>query len=334
MKKIITCILLFLIAASFALPLIPTTQSQTESVKIISYSYYWDSYGFLDIVGEVQNQGPNVIDKILLTGIVTGDQSSQLNGYCQVWGNNILPNQKAPFYMEFYPQTQDGQNFAEAVSTVDLTVYTAQPIAQYQYQDLTITNRQSYIGTDPGTPATANNPGTGDLGVYWVTSTIQNTGTETAKNVTVAGTFYNSEGKVVAVGLSDYKNPPSIPASQSVTIKFGAFDQNQSIVSSDMKIASYSLLIQNIGPMKEGPAPIAVATPTPPPLTSTTPVPNDGTDINNDSTTPMWVYGAIATVGIIAVVATLLFVRRRNKPKPSFNLNQSKPKPKKPQRYR
>jgi hypothetical protein len=165
-----------------------------------------------------------------------------------------------------------------------------------------------------------------------VKGTIQNTGSEPAQYVRVYGTFYNANGDPVATGYSETNT--TIAAGVVSNFKLGAFDLNQSIVPVDKKIATYSLLIQTEGPFIKGNAPVPVVTPTPPPISSVTPVPNDGTENNNDSATPVWVYGAIAAVVIIAVVAGLFFMRRRNEPKPSVNLSQSKPKHKKPQSNR
>lgn len=229
--------------------------------------------------------------------------------------------------MEFQTQTESG-TFITDVSTIDIQVAQATPTEYYQNPDLlTITSSQGYVGTNPGRPATTNQPSDGDLGVFWIKGTIQNTGSEPAQYVRVYGTFYNANGDPVATGYSETNT--TIAAGVVSNFKLGAFDLNQSVVPSDKKIATYSLLIQTEGPFIKGNAPVPVVTPTPPPISSSTPVPSDGAYINNDSTTPTWIYGAIAVVGI-AVVAALLFTRRRNKPKPSVNLSQGKPKPKKP----
>jgi hypothetical protein len=224
--------------------------------------------------------------------------------------------------MEFQPRTQDDQPLAD-VANVAINVYRADPTSSFQYPDLTITDQQSYIGTNPGTQPTANNPGTGDLGVYWVTGTIKNTGTETAQNVTVFATFFNKNGEPVAAGYTGptTMTPYFIPAGQSAAFKLGAFDMNQSIVPGDKKIATYSLLIQNLGPMKDtgtAPVPVATTTPTPPPLSSKTPAPTnpDGStpiDSNNNTTPsiPTWALVTIAAVAIALIAVAFLMLRRR-----------------------
>jgi hypothetical protein len=143
-------------------------------------------------------------------------------------------------------------------------------------------------------------------------------------------------------------NPYFIPAGQSATFKLGAFDLNQSIVPTDKKIATYSLLIQNLGPMRDtgtAPVPVATATPTPPPLSSRTPVPTnpDGsTPIGSNGGTnlpiPTWGLVAIAAVAIALIAAAFLMLRRRTSQRkriPISGPTSSEPyKPKKSRRNR
>jgi hypothetical protein len=313
LKKTLTYLLILLAVCSLSLPLIPTAQSQAESIKVLNYTYYFDSLGLIVVVGEIQNQGPNNINGTVLTGTITGSDGGQVYSYRDVWGTYLTPQQKAPFYLEFQPQTQSGTYITE-VTNIEIAVYQAHATAYYQYPDLKVASSQSYIGTYPGKPATANELSDGDLGVFWVSGTLENTGTQTATNVIVYGTFYNANGETVAVGYSETNT--TIAAGVVSNFKLGAFDLNQSVVPADKKISTYSLLIQTHGPFIEGNAPVAVATPTPPPMTSTTPAPGGETGVDSDGSIPTWVYGVIVAVAVVAVAAALIFVRRRsNKPR-------------------
>ncbi len=62
MRKSIIYFFVALTLVSLGLTLVPTVFSQTENIKIVSYSYYIDNLGYLDVVGEVQNVGPNTVD--------------------------------------------------------------------------------------------------------------------------------------------------------------------------------------------------------------------------------------------------------------------------------
>jgi hypothetical protein len=318
-KKVLLTIFVIFALFSLTLMLVPEVRSQTQSVKIVSYTYYIDSLGYLVVVGEVQNDGPNTIASVVVTGVVSSTDGSQSSSYAQVWGQNLLPQQKAPFYMEFTSESNNGA-WNSDISNVELNVYSADPTAEYQYQGLEITSQQSYLGTNKvGTLA--------DFGVFWVTGTIQNTGSQTAENVSVIATFYNSQKEVVAVGYSDKTtmNPYSISPQQSSTFKLGAFDLNQSIVPSDKKIVTYSLLLQMQGPILEGSSPVTVPTlpPTasPPPISSYTPIPTNTSGNPSDansSGTPISpaVYIIVGIAIAIIVIAGLILLRKPSKPKP------------------
>ena len=318
MKKIIVGFLVLLAVCSLSLTLVPGAFSQTQNVKVLSYSYYVDSLGFLVVVGEVQNIGTNTIASVVLTGTVTTSEGSQENSYTRVWVANLIPQQKAPFYMEFSSTTSSDGKWQSEVSDVAINVYQADATANYLYPDLTITSKAGTVSSD---------------GTFWVNGAIQNTGSQTAQNVTIIGTFYKSTGQVVAVGYSGPTTliPYSIEPSQSATFKLGAFDLNQTVVPSDNKISSYSLLIRPLGPILQGAAPVISATPTPGPITVATPGPTSsptssqgsqsGT-ANNSGQSPQWIYGAVVVVAIIAVAAALLLLKKRSKPN---QVTKSKP---------
>lgn len=245
---------------SLGLALVPIVFSQPENIKVVSYSYYIDNQGFLDVVGEVQNNGPNTVSPVILTGTVySSDGTDQADSYAQIGIDTfsityLNPGQKAPFYMGFYqPNNPQGSSWmAIDVSNIKLTVALANATTSYQYPDLTITSNTHSIGTKTvGIDA--------DFGVYWVNGNVQNTGSQTARNITVFGTFYNSTGSVVAVGYSNQIG--NIDSSGSASFKLGAFDLNQSIIPSSKKIDHYSLLINALEPILQGTAPLVTLYP-------------------------------------------------------------------------
>ena len=201
---------------------------------------------------------------------------------------------------------------------MDLSVSQANATANYLYPDLQFSNLQNYLGTNRGS-ATANPAySDSDYGAYWVKGTVENTGSQTAQNITVVATYYNSTGAVVAVGLTDAVTPTSIGAGQTATFKVGAYDLNQTNIASNQKIASYVLLAEVIGPVLEGTAPSIAPTSTSGTQTSTAPTPNDTSSTDstqsssvNSSSTPTWVYAAIAAVAVVVVVGVFLALKRR-----------------------
>ena len=330
MKKMSICLLVFL-ACSLTLTILPIGLGQVnepQNIQVVNKSWYLDSYGSLIVVGQVQNVGQDTIDQVVLTGAATTFDQLQQGSYTIVWGTNLVPQQKAPFYMEFIAQQS---SFGEAswynnVADISLSVALANSTSSYQYPDLKITSSQGSIGT------------TGDLnGAYVVNGNIQNTGSQAAKTLTVVGTFFNSTGSVVGVGYTDPLSPRTLNPSESTSFKIAALDLNQSEVPSSLKITSYELLIQMEAPILQGSAPQAtpytgsggeVQNPTAPGQTSS----SGGDILGNltDSTTQLIVAGVV--VAFVAVVGAFLILKRRSKPNSSpapstLNKPSYKPKP-------
>ena len=74
---------------------------------------------------------------------------------------------------------------------------------------------------------------------YVVSGSITNNGNQTANDIKVVGTYYNSAGIVVAVGFAEL-NDPLIPNS-SAHFTVSEFDASPKLVS---KISNYSLSVQ------------------------------------------------------------------------------------------
>ena len=319
MKKPAVYFLVLLTICSLTLTLVPIVHSQVEptNVKVVSYSWYIDSLGLLVVVGEVQNVGSATVSSVILTGTASSSDGGQVTSNTQVYVTDLIPNQKAPFYWEFYDQSnENGGGWTHPdVTGIDIHILKADTTASYEYPDLTITNDQYSIGTNRG--STPTDP-SADYGVYWVTGQIKNTGSQTATNVRLIGTFYNSSGSVVAVG--GYINEvvsASLAPSASSSFKFGAYDLNQTGIQSDKKITSYSLLIQVEGPILNGTAP-SIAPTVPPTQGTTTSPTGTGSPSFNSAGQPLqnWIYGAIAVIVIAVVAAVLLTLRSRSKTKP------------------
>jgi hypothetical protein len=179
---------------------------------------------------------------------------------------------------------------------------------------LTITSKQSSIGST-----------TDDKGVFWVNGNIQNIGSQTASNITVFGTFYNSTGATVAVGYGN--TVASLSPSGSGSFKLGAFDLNQTGIPASKKITDYSLLINVQSPILQGTVPVTVPTASPGPIinpsptaasasisTNSSPTPTasqSGSDSTGSQVTPTWIYAIIIVTAIVAVAAALLMLSKR-----------------------
>ena len=332
MRKSSVYLFVALTLMSLGLALVPDVFcqiNQAQDMKILSYSYYVDNQGILDVVGEVQNQGPNTVFGVLVTGSVidnTGTDQGDTYATIGIDPMSILylsPNQIAPFYLEFWApnNSPDGTWATVTIASIELAVAEANATTSYQYPGLTVSSSKSYIGN------TVN-----DTGVYWVTGNVQNTGSQTAENVTVFGTFYNSTGSVVAVGYSN--TDASLSSSASESFQLGAFDINQTGIITSEKITKYSLLIQADGPILQGTGPLITPSPVLPTLRllalqalpllqllplkvhhspSSTPATSANSNSNNSSNLTA-IYAVAIVVVLIVVVGTILVMKSRKPP--------------------
>jgi hypothetical protein len=257
-----------------------TPEDMSQNIQIISYSSYYDNLGYFDAVGEVQNTGTTIAANVFIIGTAYASDGSVLKSSNTISnGQYLLPGQKGPFYLDF------GEIRGE-VSNVVLQIGNAPVTESHQYLDLKILTDSSYIGS---------------TGAYWVTCNIRNIGNQTATNVRLIGTFYNSTGQVVAMGYSD---PQNMTLAQTSSFKVGAFDINMKSpqLPSYLKITGYTLLIQNEGPFSVGNLP------------TITPYPAIPTSHSDNTINPLIVY--VAIVAIAAILIALLVVKlKRRKPR-------------------
>ena len=334
MKKAIVYSLILLTVLTLSFTMVPHTTAQTQNVKILTHSWYIDSLGLLVVVGEVQNTGPNTIQTVILGGAASGSDGTQVEANpTPAYVQYLAPNQKAPFYIEFYDQNGNNNGIwpSQDVSNINLAVINADPTANYTYPDVKVQSSQGAASQD---------------GVYWVTGSVKNTGSQTAQNVMIIGTFYNQENTVVAVGYSQTLTPASLTPQNTATFKLGAFDLNQTIIPAAQKIAKYDLLVQVEGPILVGNAPIVTpyqgdtqTTPTP---TSTdtggggpTGFPPNSRDSNTTEPLSTTVIIGIVIAVAIAIVAVAIMMMRKRKSQTQESTEPQRNQPKKtPKRER
>jgi hypothetical protein len=294
MRRSTVYLFVLLMLMSLSLVFVRQVSSQPENIKALSYSWYVDSLGLFDVVGEVQNVGPNTIESVVLGGTVyTTDGEAQTHSSPTfAYVNCLLPQQKAAFFMDFPSQnsvTGDLSWLSIGVDRVDFTVIQANVTNSYQYPYLTV----------KGSSGAADGEG-----VYWVSGSVENSGSQTATNIRVIGTFYNASGTVVGVGYTDYLTPNSLNPSGVASFKVGAFDQNETVVPSIRKISSYSLLIQAEQPLLSGTPPSL-----PPSNSSSTTPPSNSTP--SPTIAPETQYVAVIVIVILGLAGTILVLSKR-----------------------
>jgi hypothetical protein len=320
MKKSAIYFVVLFTLCSLIFTLIPIGIGQTENVKILSSSWYIDLLGYLVVVGEIQNIGQNTINQVILHGTVYTSDGAPTESIQPAWVSQMIPNQKAPFYMVFYSaKNVDGTWPGGDVEKVELEISQAEATANYQYADLKITSQTQTIGT-----------GTNDKGVFWVRGTIQNTGTQTAKNVSVVATFFNASGTAIGAGHTYPETviPNVLAPQQTASFEVAAYDLDQTQVPSNLKIEKYSLLVQVLEPLLQGTAPVIQPTPTSGPVTTGSPSdttsPTNTQPTDSSTSTPStsdWIIPAVIIIVIVAVLGALLAIKTR-KPKPKSKKSQ------------
>ena len=305
MKKILATLIVFaLILSSFSLlNSALNVKAQTVETAVLSYNWYIapantvlaEYQGDLVVVGEVQNTGTTVLGSIYVVGSAynsTGQIIAQSEG--RAFGITLAVGAKAPFYMDFAPETSTPSldlSWVPNVTSVTVTVLTAQEPTNTVSTDVVVSS-DTLHGID-------------NAGVYTVTGSVLNVGSNPVSDVVLYGTFYNSTGGVIAIGYMDLGT--SLQPSGSTTFTMTPMDNTAALTS---QIASFNVTSLGV-PVAEAtstPIPTAAPTtqPTSSPSSSPTPTQNSGT-MGSIATYAI----VIAVVVIIVLIVGLMFLRRR-----------------------
>lgn len=279
-------------------------QAEVSDAKILSYSWYvadnnvLAAYsGDLVVVGEIQNVGTTNLGKTYVAGWAYINDTLVATTQHLVLGNNLKPNQKAPFYLDFTPTSSE---------TGDLTwvPYVTRVVAAVTY--VYNTDLDMYQGL------TATSDSSTSGGTFTVTGTVKNEGNENIGDVRVITTFYNSSGTVVSVNYTSVLSDSLAPGA---TVSFTAVPTDN--YPSD-EIASHAILVQSTIPQETTPtptptstAPAATSTPTAT-ATATTQPTQTPTENTQDNTL---LIAAIAAVALIVLAVTILMLTKKRSKK-------------------
>jgi cell division septation protein DedD len=310
LKKITVTILLVILtlsALSLTATFTPAKAAEYDNVQVVSYSWYTyppSTYttGDIIVVGEIQNVGTTTLDVVYVQALVyTDDGQAQAEKEVQVFGEDILPQQKAPFYMDVYDADAfDGNmSWMYMVDHIEFSILYAGNTTDQQFAGLQIVTSSSSIDESLGN-------------VFTVTGLIENSGTEPSPNrVWVVTTFYDDTGTVVGV------NKPATPYIQTAmspgeTMPFIA--QPQDYAQIERQITSYSVSIQSREQVTitPSPSPSSSATATASP-TSSSSSPTQSPESQQSSPSSDWIYIVAVAVVVVIIVAGMLVVSKRKK---------------------
>ncbi len=311
-KSIVVVILVVLTLAAFSTLLAPRVRADLSEAKVLSYSWYVApassseaTYtGDLITVGEVQNVGPNIIESVAVRGEAynaTGDLVAWSLASFQVSG--LLPEQKAPFYLDFTPESSvtGDQSWVPSVTNVSISINTVRDTNSTPYSGLTTAASSYYVDSS---------------GTFTVVGIIQNNGSETTGSIAVVTTFYDASGTVVALNFTNYLTGSLAPGA---TVSFMATPTDNTVALSS-KITSYTSLVQSV-PLNASPSPSPSASSSPSASASPTSSPTATPSVQpSESSEPQptdssWlIYAAVGAVAIVVVaVAVLVVLRKRRK---------------------
>ncbi len=307
-KQILTLTLLCtltltLFNASYTVPV----KAATSDAKILSYSWYVATNnvlaiysGDLVVVGEIENVGTTNLGYVRMTGIAYINGTTVATAQRQVYGNNLQPGQKAPFYLDFMPENSESGDLSWVPYVTNVTAFVS-----YVYN----TDEDMYQGL------TASSDSSTSSGTFTVTGTVQNTGSETTGDVRVVTTFYNSSGTVVSINYTDVLSDSFAPGA---TVSFTAVPTDNYPSSN---ITGYSILVQSTIQLPASTStPTATQTPTAtstPSATATATTSPTQTPTPNSTDNTLLIVAVVVVIVIVAAVAVLMLKRNRGKPAPA-----------------
>jgi flagellar basal body-associated protein FliL len=301
-KQLLTIILLCALAlTSFTALTMAPVNADSSDAEILSYTWYaalnnnLATYaGDLVVVGELQNVGTTKIFavNVLATAFVNDTEVAYASR--QVYGNNLQPGQKAPFYLDFLPENSLTGDLSWVANVTNVVVYTGylENTDLDMYQGLTVTSQNQTVS-----------------GVYQIIGSVSNTGTETIGDVRVVTTFYDASGTVVSLNYTEVLSDALAPGS---SMNFVATPVDNYPAGN---ITSYSTLVQStpVGPETttnptSSPIPTATSTPT----ATATATPTQTPDQNSQDYT-LIILAVVVLVVVIGVVAVLFTRGKRGK---------------------
>ncbi len=314
MKKSVVYLLIFMLSLSLGLSFEPKSFSQNQTIKVVDYSYYVDQSGALNVVGAIQNQDPGSVEQVILNGVVfSSDGQDQAESIAQPLLKYLVPQQIAPFIMVFRSpnSSPDGTWYslinARQISNITFSIAQVNATTNYQYPDLEITNSSSTVDSN---------------GAFLVNGIIKNTGNQTATNLNVVGEFYDSAGTLVGIGYTLYLAPATLAPASTVQFQISALDLNQSQVSSNQIITSYSLQVQTEQPILQGNPPSVVIyhesatqlTPAPTAFPTLAHPITPGSATNRSNSSNLIIAGVAVVVIIVIIIAVGALMLNRRKP--------------------
>jgi hypothetical protein len=287
-----------LVLTSFTALISTQVNGASTDAKVLSVSWYqapttdFAAYiGDLIVVGELQNVGTSNIFSVYVIGSVyIGAAEVARSESRQVFGNNLLPGQKAPFYIDFVPGTMLTETLVDwaEVTDVKVTVGYLVNTDKSMYQELTASSEGGYRS-----------------GVYTVVGKVENVGTESIGDVRVITTFYNAAGTVVSLNYTDIFLE-NVEPGKSKTFTATPID-----FYSGNDIDSYAILVQSTIQHSDNTSPSNPSNTKTPSTSATTPATTQTPKSSTDIPMTTIILIIVIVLAVVSIIAVLVVYNRK-----------------------
>ena len=252
----------------------------SSDLSILSHQKYTDSYGFLHIVGEIQNTGSDVLTNVTITATFYDSNGTVISTQCDWTHPELDPigvSEKSPFGWYIY-NYGDSRN----VDHYSLTVSFSKGV---EHQRLfKIVSNSSYVDNN---------------GQLHIVGEMQNIGKQREEPDQIIATLYDSAGNVVLVAY-DFPSHSAVDVGQNVPFDIFTFAADRDRIP---LVANYALTIQYSSSVPElPPTPSEQPTQTVVPSAKETNEPEASPTVPEYPTTLALAFLVLATLfGVIAV---------------------------------
>lgn len=189
-------------------------------LKLMDSAMSQDQNGFIHLIGEVKNDGPNPVDNIYAIGILVSKNNSQLGNYSsQVEVHPLDHGETSPFDILVYDK---GINENIQSYKIEFTLNSTSVPA---VKDLTIGSANSRLDI---------------TGFYYISGRVTNNMNSISNNTLIIASVVDKDGNLLGIWKAQTE-PYNIPPLGSASFTIPVTDKDQSF-----KIYNYTLYVNNL----------------------------------------------------------------------------------------
>jgi len=167
----------------------------TAGAEIIDDNYYTDDYGYLYIVGEVENKGDVNLEYVEIIATIYDDGTVVNSTFTFTMLDILEPNQKSPFKI----MIEEPGSWTDYSLDLDYSSTLDTPYNELQIQGVSDSED--------------------DLGYYYINGEVENTGTDSVEYVKVVASIYDSGGNIIETDFV-FTNPDTLDPDETAPFEF------------------------------------------------------------------------------------------------------------------